>query len=259
VQAVSNEDRENLVGGYGTVKLRTLSLGIVCPMANEERSAADLVAQVLAAAGEFREVRFYAVLDRVSRDGTRQILERLAADETRLEVVWAPENSCVVDAYVRGYREAIARGHDFILEMDAGFSHRPEDLPKFFQAIDGRYDCVFGSRFVSGGSMTDSPWHRRLISRGGTVMANLLLGTRYRDMTSGFELFSRSALIEILQRGIRSRAHFFQTEIKYHARNMRTLEVPIRYTAASPSVGIKSLRDAFGHLFELAWSRWKRP
>lgn len=248
-----------MLSGCGTVRLQTLSLGIVCPMANEENSAASLVTQVLAAAGEFRDVRFYAVLDRVSRDSTRQILEKFAADETRLEVVWAPENSCVVDAYVRGYREAIARGHDYILEMDAGFSHLPEDLPKFFEAIDGGYDCVFGSRFVSGGSMTDSPWHRRIVSRGGTVLANLLLGTRYRDMTSGFELFSRSALIEILERGIRSRAHFFQTEIKYHARRMRTLEVPIRYTAASPSVGLKSLRDAFRHLFQLAWSRWKQP
>ncbi|HYL75913.1 MAG TPA: glycosyltransferase [Bryobacteraceae bacterium] len=259
MRAVSNEDRGNLAGGCDTLKLRTLSLGIVCPMANEEESAADLVAQVLAAAGEFREARFYAVLDRVSRDRTREVLEQLAPDEARLEVVWAPENSCVVDAYMRGYREAIARGHDYILEMDAGFSHRPEDLPKFFEAIDGGYDCVFGSRFVAGGSMTDSPWHRRIISRGGTVIANLLLGTRYRDMTSGFELFSRAALVEILERGIRSRAHFFQTEIKYHARNMRTVEVPIRYTAASPSVGLKSLGDAFGHLFQLAWSRLKKP
>jgi len=228
-------------------------------MANEERSAASLITQVLDATREFGEVRFYAVLDRVSQDQTRQILEELAAGEARLQVVWAPENRCVVDAYMRGYAAAIAGGHDYILEMDAGFSHRPADLPAFFCAMDDGYDCVFGSRFVPGGNIVATPWHRRFISRGGSILANLLLGTRLRDMTSGFELFSRRALIQILERGVRSRAHFFQTEIKYHARGMRILEVPIQYSAASPSVGSKSLRDAFQNLFRLVRLRWKRP
>ena len=107
--------------------------------------------------------------------------------------------------------------------------------------------------------MTDSPWHRRLVSRGGTVAANLLLGTRFHDMTSGFELFSRTALVEILERGIHSRAHFFQTEIKYHARNMRMIEVSIEYSAPSSNLGMGPLRDALQNLFRLAWSRWKRP
>src|SRR5437867_463913 len=88
------------------IALRTLSLGIVCPMANQENSAAAFVAQVLAATREFRQARFYAVLDRVSKDNTREVLAKLAAGEPRLEVVWAPENRCVVDAYVRGYKEA---------------------------------------------------------------------------------------------------------------------------------------------------------
>ncbi|HYL35915.1 MAG TPA: glycosyltransferase [Bryobacteraceae bacterium] len=236
-----------------------LSLGIVCPMANEEKSAADLVAQVLEATRDFGEVRFYAVLDRVSKDRTRQVLEQLAAAETRLKVVWAPENRCVVDAYLRGYTEAIAGGHDYILEMDAGFSHRPADLPAFFRALDSGYDCIFGSRFVPGGGIRDTPWHRRFISHGGSILANVLLGTRLHDMTSGFELFSRRALIEILEQGIRSRAHFFQTEIKYHARKMRIVEVPIQYSAASPNVGSESLRDAFQNLLRLVRLRWKRP
>lgn len=227
-------------------------------MANEEKSAASLVAQVLAATRVFGEVRFYAVLDRASRDKTREALEELAAGEPRLQVVWASENRCVVDAYMRGYKEAIAGGHDYILEMDAGFSHRPQDLPRFFEAMDGGYDCVFGSRFVPGSSITDTPWHRRFISRGGTVIANLLLGTRFHDMTSGFELFSRAALIAILERGIHSRAHFFQTEIKYHARKMRIIEIPISYSATSPSVGFQSLCDAFRHLFRLVRLRLTR-
>ncbi len=256
MQPVLTDEQREPRSAARKLALRDLSLGVVCPMANEEKSAAGIVAQVLEATQEFRQVRFYAVLDRASRDGTREVLEKLAAGEARLEVVWAPENRGIVDAYVRGYREAIASGHDYILEMDAGFSHRPEDLAGFLEAMDGGYDCIFGSRFVPGGSMTDSPWHRRLVSRGGTVLANLLLGTRLHDMTSGFELFSRSALSEILDRGIRSRAHFFQTEIKYHARRMRIVEVPIRYSATSPPVGLGSMGDALRHLLRLVWLRW---
>src|SRR5438552_2218502 len=161
-----------------------LSLGIVCPMANEEKSAVSFVKQVLDETREFGDVRFYAILDRASRDNTRAALDQLAESETHLTVVWAPEGRSVVDAYMRGYQEAIAAGHDYVLEMDAGFSHQPHDLPKFFEKMDEGYDCVFGSRFIPGGSMIDSPWHRRCISRGGTLMANILLGAQLQDMTS---------------------------------------------------------------------------
>jgi dolichol-phosphate mannosyltransferase len=247
-----------LPGAVCKIDRRTLSLGVVCPMANEEKTACRLVVQVLEETRDFGDVRFYAILDHASRDNTRKALDEIAGSETRLTVVWTPESRNVVDAYLRGYREAIAAGHDYILEMDAGFSHRPGDLPKFFEAMEHGHDCVFGSRFMSGGSMTDTPWHRRLISRGGTIMANLLLGTRFRDMTSGFELFSRAALSEILEHGIHSQAHFFQTEIKYHARNMRIVEVPILYTATAPAVKLGSLGDAFKNLFRLARLRWRR-
>ena len=258
MQPVQCERRGTRRSAARAVARETVSLGIVCPMANEAKSAPRLIAQVLEATREFAAVRFYAVVDHVSRDNTRGALEQFAASEPRLEVIWAPENRCVVDAYMAGYARAIADGHDYILEMDAGFSHRPEDLPQFFEALESGYDCVFGSRFVPGGSLTDSPWHRRFISRGGTVLANLLLGTRFHDMTSGFELFTRSALVRILERGIHSRAHFFQTEIKYHARDMRIVEVPIQYSATSPGVGLGVLRDAFGNLFRLAALRWKK-
>lgn len=243
--------------GEHKIELRSLSLGIVCPMANVEESAVRFVAMVLSATEEFGRVRFYAVLDRVSHDKTRETLDDLATIENRLQVVWAPENQCVVDAYMRGYKEAIAGRHDYILEIDAGFSHRPEDLPVFFDAIIDGYECVFGSRFMPGGKMADTALSRRMISRGGSMLANLVLDTRFHDMTSGFELFSRPALIKILDSGIHSRAHFFQTEIKYHARNMRIIEVPIYYSSASPSVGLRALYDAFRQLFRLAWSRWR--
>lgn len=235
------------------VDLATIALGIVCPMANERDTAEEFVTSVLARCGEFdfASVTLFAVLDRVSKDGTREILESLAQDEPSLCVVWAPENRNVVDAYVRGYREALEAGCDWILEMDAGFSHQPDDLPRFFRKMAQGYDCVFGSRFCAGGQITDTSFKRKFLSGGGTFLANLLLGTKLRDMTSGFELFHRDALEHVLERGIHSRGHFFQTEIKAYCRNFAIAEVPIHYRAASDGVNPGVIKDAFVNLLRL--------
>jgi dolichol-phosphate mannosyltransferase len=113
------------------------------------------------------------------------------------------------------------------------------------------YDCIFGSRFMPGGKMSDASWKRRLVSRGGSVLANFLLGTRQTDMTSGFELFSRQALEAVLEIGVASRGPFFQTEIKAYCRNLRIVEVPIHYRSPSPRLGSSSVQDAFRQLWRL--------
>jgi dolichol-phosphate mannosyltransferase len=228
-----------------------LKLAIVCPMANEGAASARFVCEALKHCTAFREVSFIAVLDQATTDNSLAILQELARSEPRLQVVWAPENRCVVDAYVRGYREALAAGADWILEVDAGFSHQPEDMPRFFAVIDAGYDCVFGSRFMPGGAFDNKSKKRYLVSRGGTILTNLLLGTKQTDMTSGFELFSRSALEMILVKGIQSRAHFFQTEIKVHCRNLRILEVPIYYRTPSPRLGGSAITESFHQLWRL--------
>src|SRR5918911_4192473 len=165
-----------------------IKLGIVCPMASEEQTAIAFVRAVLeqCRSRDFQSVTFFAILDRACKDRTRELLEEYAAQETQLRVVWSPENKGVVDAYVRGYREALEAGCDWILEIDAGFSHQPADIPQFFDKMLEGYDCVFGSRFCKGGSVKDSSTKREIISRGGTFLANLLLGTQLKDMTSGF-------------------------------------------------------------------------
>lgn len=234
-------------------ELSDIKLGIVCPMANEEMSAVPFVNAVLeqCLSRGFKSINFFVVLDRVSRDKTRGLLDELARERPELQVVWSPENRSVVDAYVRGYREAFNAGCDWILEIDAGFSHQPSDIPQFFDKMVEGYDCVFGSRFCAGGTVSDSSTKREFISRGGTILANLLLGTKLKDMTSGFEMFTRGALQEILKRGIKSRGPFFQTEIKAYCRNLRITEVPIQYRAASHNVGNQALKDSFSNLWRL--------
>jgi dolichol-phosphate mannosyltransferase len=227
-------------------------------MANERDTAEAFIREVLATCEPFRfkSITFFAVLDRVSRDGTLDLLRELEAGEPRLRVVWSPENRCVVDAYLRGYREALDAGCGWVLELDAGYSHQPADIPAFFEKMAEGHDCVFGSRFCAGGRITDSSFKREAISRGGTLLANLLLGTKLKDMTSGFELFSRGALEGVLRKGIHSRGHFFQTEIKAHCHGLRIAEVPIHYRAASDSVNNTVLRDAFRNLWRLFRARF---
>jgi len=220
-------------------------------MANEGTESARFVSEVLKQCGTFRQVTFLAVLDKATTDNSLAILQDLARSEPRLKVVWAPENRSVVDAYVRGYREALATAADWILEIDAGFSHQPEDMPRFFALLDHGYDCIFGSRFMPGGGFDSKSKKRYLVSRGGTLLTNLLLGTRQTDMTSGYELFSRAALEMVLAKGIQSRAHFFQTEIKVHCRKLRIVEVPILYRTPSPRLGGPAITDSFRQLWRL--------
>jgi dolichol-phosphate mannosyltransferase len=220
-------------------------------MANEGEDAVKFTRAVLEQCEGFASVTFFAVFDRANLDGSLGLMRHLAQGEPRLNVVWAPENRCAVDAYIRGYHEALMAGSDWVLEIDAGFSHRPEDIPQFFREMEKGMDCVFASRFMPGGSIQNSSWKRSLVSWGGTKLATLLLGTRQTDMTSGFELFSAKALRMVLNRGIRSRAHFFQTEIKVYCRNLRFVEVPIQYSTASPRLGSSALVDALTQLWRL--------
>jgi dolichol-phosphate mannosyltransferase len=222
-------------------------------MANEEATAEDFIDQVLERCDQtgFRSIKFFVIIDRASRDRTLDLLQAHITKQPQLKVIWAPENRSVVDAYVRGYREAVAAGCDWILEIDGGFSHQPSDIPRFFATMSEGYECVFGSRFMTSGRFDDAPRQRYWISRGGAVMSNLVLGTKLTDMTSGFELFSRAALESVLKRGINSRGPFFQTEIKTYCRDLRVAEVPIHYRSPSHNMNRQSITDAFSNLWRL--------
>jgi dolichol-phosphate mannosyltransferase len=225
----------------------SIKLGVVIPLANEADNIRHLLERVLVHLQQ--RDRIYCVLDRISTDNTREIISELAAKDARVTLVWAPENQCVVDAYLRGYRAALDDGCDWILEMDGGFSHLPEEIPQFLYAMQQGYEFVGGSRFMSGGSHR-SPLSRVIVSRGGSVFTNILLKTKMTDMTSGFECFRRNALEKVLARGIVSKANFFQTEIRYLMHQFKWREVPISYHNQDPSMSWTRLREAF----QILWS-----
>jgi dolichol-phosphate mannosyltransferase len=225
-------------------------LGVVIPLANEEATVEQLLQRVLAQLGPLD--RIFCILDGKSQDRTMALVRGVSSLDPRVVAVWAPENRCVVDAYFRGFRDALAAGCDWVLEMDGGLSHCPEEIPRFLDALGKGADFAAGSRFIRGGSY-QGRWSRRLLSRGGTLLANLLLGTGMKDMTSGFECYSRRALSRVVERGVRSRAHFFQTEIRYMLHDWSWVEVPITYCNPSTSVGKATILESVRLLLRLAW------
>ncbi len=227
-------------------------MGVVVPLANEEKTVEGLLQRILKQLSPNDKV--YCIIDNASRDNTLQKVQQIAQTDPRVVAVWAPENRCVVDAYVRGYREAISANCQWILEMDGGLSHCPEEIPLFISAMQQGIDFAAGSRFIKGGSHIGS-FSRRFVSKAGTVLANLMLKTRMHDMTSGFECFTHKALSYVLEQGINSKAHFFQTEIRYMLRDWNWQEIPINYTNPSKSLGKSPITDAFKNLWRLYRSR----
>jgi len=225
------------------------NFGLVLPLANEENDFQPFFGHLAEALRPFPDARAYMILDNVSKDRTMELCREFTAQHPQFVVIFEPENRNVVDAYIRGYREALSRGHDLIIEMDAGYSHDPAAIPQFLAAFAEGYSCVFGSRFIRGGSMQDAPVKRRFLSRGGTILANLLLGTKLKDMTSGYQGFTKDIAAKFAYYPLRSRAHFYQTELRYLLRGYTYKEIPISYKTPSPSVRAASVLNSLGTLF----------
>jgi dolichol-phosphate mannosyltransferase len=136
--------------------------------------------------------------------------------------------------------------------MDGGMSHDPKALPMFLRVLNEGNECAFGSRFINGGSMADSPFTRRTLSKSGTILSNILLGTNMYDMTSGYQGFHRNIVKLLLSYQLLSKAHFYQTEVRYLLRKKRFAEIPIHYQSPSPNVSQKAIKNSFavlGHYF----------
>ncbi|MFN7015072.1 MAG: glycosyltransferase, partial [Bacteroidia bacterium] len=204
-----------------------INWALVVPMANEETEFDIFIKEIQKVLNKIGSGKVYLITDTVSKDRTTELCNKLSENDKRFVSVFAPENKNVVDAYLRGYKEAYNKGHEFIIEMDAGLSHNPNTIPEFLKAYTEGYECVFGSRFVKGGSMGDSPFKRRILSTGGTFLSNILLGTKLKDMTSGYQGFSREAVEKLIAYPLMSKAHFYQTEVRYLFRKRKWKEIPL--------------------------------
>jgi dolichol-phosphate mannosyltransferase len=226
-------------------------------MANEQTDFYPFVVSLTEVLNKLQSGRVYFVIDKVSKDNTLELCKSLSITDKRFVTVWAPENKNVVDAYINGFKEALKNKHEFIIEMDAGLSHDPKALPMFLRVLNEGNECAFGSRFINGGSICDSNWKRTFLSRFGTILSNLLLGTKMYDMTSGYQGFHANVVEKFVEYGLLSKAHFYQTEIRYLLRKSRYAEIPIHYRAPSPSVSKKAIYNSFNVLFHYFLLRLK--
>lgn len=199
----------------------------------------------------------YFVIDKVSKDNTLELCNELSTKDNRFITIWAPENKNVVDAYLRGYKEALQNKHEIIIEMDGGLSHDPRALPMFLRVLNEGNECSFGSRFINGGSIFDSTWKRTFLSKIGTTLSNILLGSSMYDMTSGYQGFHANIVEKFLAHGLLSKAHFYQTELRYLLRKTKYAEVPIHYRSPSPSVSKKAIYNSIAVLFHYFLLRLK--
>jgi dolichol-phosphate mannosyltransferase len=168
------------------------------------------------------------VIDDNSPDGTGEIADRLAAERSWVHVLHRPRKEGLGPAYLDGFRRALELGADLIFELDCDFSHDPADIPRLAASAEDA-DLVIGSRYVSGGGTRNWGLVRRLISRGGSLYAQLLLGAPVRDLTGGFKCYRRAVLETIDLDAIHSKGYAFQIETTYRAlrAGFRVTEVPI--------------------------------
>jgi dolichol-phosphate mannosyltransferase len=168
------------------------------------------------------------VIDDSSPDGTGEIADRLAAELDAVDVLHRPRKEGLGPAYIAGFKHALADGADRIMEMDCDFSHDPDDVPRLIAATESA-DLVLGSRYVPGGGVGNWGLARRVISRGGSLYAQILLQTRARDLTGGFKCYRREVLERIDLDAIHSRGYAFQIETTYRTlrAGFRVVEVPI--------------------------------
>lgn len=219
------------------------------PVANEEETMGSVLEEILAL--PYDNLYVYPVIDNFSKDRTEEIIRDYEAKTGRVKCIFYKESRGVISCYLEGFRRALEDGAEQIIEMDGGGSHSPKEIPQFIENLEKGYDCVWGSRFVEGGDISNHPLYRRILSSGGTTLSNLVLGTKLKDMTSGFEGFQRKVLEELNLEQFLSTGHMYQTEMRYYCRNLHTIEVPIHYIGGSSSLRFKAVREAFQILFQL--------
>ena len=222
---------------------------IVMPVANEEATMGQILDEILNL--PYNNLYIYPVIDSYSRDRTEEIIREKEKRNNKVKCIFHEKSDGVVSCYLEGFKRALADGAELILEMDGGGSHLPSEIPVFLEMLNKGYDCVWGSRFIEGGSMREQPLYRRILSQGGTILANLVLGTKLKDMTSGFEGFQRGILEDMDLDAFLSKGHMYQTEMRYYCRNKHTLEVPIHYVGTASSLKTSSVIEALRLLFQL--------
>jgi dolichol-phosphate mannosyltransferase len=203
---------------------------VVCVPTYDERENLEPLVRALGEVLDTRRDRVL-VIDDDSPDGTGELAAALADELPWLDVLHRTAKEGIGRAYLAGFGRVLESDAQLVLEMDCDFSHDPADVPRLIAACEGGADLALGSRWVDGGGTVNWGLARRLISRGGSLYARVVLGVPVRDLTGGFKCFRRLVLETIDLDAIATRGYGFQIEGTYRAirAGFRVVELPITF------------------------------
>src|SRR3954467_14936686 len=199
---------------------------LILPTYNEAENIGPVAR---AARAQLRDGDTILIVDDNSPDGTGRLADALAAELPNVRVLHRPDKQGLGRAYLAGFDEALTNGADYVLEMDSDFSHDPNDIPRLIAAAEAGADLVLGSRYVAGGNVTDWGLLRKLVSRGGSWYARVVLGVGVRDLTGGFKCFRREVLEALDLNSVHADGYGFQIELTYRTiqKGFQIVEIPI--------------------------------
>lgn len=187
---------------------------VIIPTYNEKENIEAIVRKVFSLDGEFNVL----IIDDGSPDGTADIAKRLQTEfADKLFLIERSGKLGLGTAYLTGFKWALDNGYDYIFEMDADFSHNPEDLPRLYEACSKCGGVAIGSRYCDGISVVNWPIGRILMSYFASIYVKTVLGMKIHDCTAGFKCYSRKALETIDLDDVRMKGYGFQIEMKYTA------------------------------------------
>ena len=233
---------------------------IVLPTYNERQNLRHALARIREVAGGHGVQLHTLIVDDNSPDGTGELADQLAVEVADVSVLHRAGKEGLGKAYVAGFGEALAMGAERIFEMDADLSHDATYLPHFLRLIDRGADLVLGSRYVKGGGVENWGVGRKIISRGGCLYAQTILGLPYRDLTGGFKCFRRRVLETIDLDDIDTAGYGFQIEMTYRAHKLgfRIAELPIIFVdreAGESKMSNDIVFEAMKNVWKLRFSK----
>ena len=228
---------------------------VIIPTYNEAENIANIIDAVLNQSPELSVL----VIDDNSPDKTAEIVEKIKNNNPRVYLLNRSSKLGLGTAYIAGFKYAIKNGYEYCFEMDADFSHDPNDLPRFIELID-KYDLVIGSRYCDGISVVNWPIKRLLLSYFACMYARVITGCPIKDLTAGFKCYRRNALEGINLDKIKSDGYGFQIEIdfKIWRKNFKVKEIPIIFVERRAGVSKMSkhiVLEAFLLVLRLRFER----
>ncbi|HEV7595872.1 MAG TPA: polyprenol monophosphomannose synthase [Gemmatimonadaceae bacterium] len=227
---------------------------VIVPTYNERFNIARLIPAILAQDASLEVL----VVDDGSPDGTGEIVDAIAANNPRVYIIHRESKLGLGTAYLAGFRWALERKYDLVFEMDADFSHNPERLPEFLEAIKDA-DLVLGSRYQDGHvNVVNWPMSRLFLSYSANIYARAITGLPIFDTTGGFKCFRRNVLESIDLSSVKSNGYAFQIEMSYRVwkRGFRLVEIPIIFVDRAEGVSKMSkriMREAIWMVWRLRW------